>query len=278
MNLRLSVIQMNSKIASRDSNVEKACNMIDEAAKMKPDIILLPELFNVEYFPQYRDHKYLSYAEKDSEYTISQIKVKAREHSIFIAATIFESEIPGINYDSTIIVTPMGEILGKYRKIHPAAVLSLEKIYFRPGSKFPIFKINNWKVGILICYDHCFPESARSLTVKGADLILIPFATTIYKNIWYSSMMTRAWENGIFLAAANKVGREGDWVFNGRSLIANPFGEIVTKASEKEEDIIFAELDHDLICKARKKWPMLRDRRPEIYYSLVKYQEDVTEA
>lgn len=278
MNLKLAVIQMNSKVGDRDGNVEKACKMIDKAGTMKPDIILLPELFNVEYFPQYRDYKYLNYAEKDSEHTISQIKTKAREYGTFIIATIFESDIPGINYDSAIIITPSGKILGKYRKTHPAAVLSLEKIYFRPGSKFPVFTINNWKVGIIICYDHCFPESARLLAAKGAELILMPFATTIYKNVWDASMMTRAWENGVFSAAANKVGREGDWVFSGRSLIVNPFGEIVAKAAEKEEDVIFAKLDHDLICKARKKWPMLRDRRPEIYRSLSECQEDVTEA
>ena len=117
--MRISLIQMNSKEENRDFNVEKACKFIDETMQNNPDIIVLPEFFNNEYFPQYRDYKYLKYAEKDDGYTISRIKESAEKYSVHIVATIYEEEVPGLYYDSAMIIngtinTKDSNITGKY--------------------------------------------------------------------------------------------------------------------------------------------------------------------
>src|SRR5512137_324702 len=122
--MRLSLVQMNSKTASRDENVERACAFVDEAAKRRPDLVILPEFFNVEYFPQYRDYRYMDYAEADDGYTQTRMKEKARQHGLHIVSTIFEMARPGLNYDTAMLISPEGEIIGKYRKVHPAAYLS----------------------------------------------------------------------------------------------------------------------------------------------------------
>src|SRR5262249_39008070 len=139
--MRIALIQMNSRTAARDDNVERACSFIEKAARAKPDIVVLPEFFNNEYFPQYRDSKYMDNAEAEDGYTQTRLKKEARRHGIHLVSTIFEMARPGFYYDTAMLISPEGEIAGKYRKVHPAALLSLEKIYFRGGSSFPVFRI-----------------------------------------------------------------------------------------------------------------------------------------
>lgn len=278
--LKLCAIQMNSRVNGRDANVAKACRLIDEAMAERPELILLPEFFNTEYFPQYRDYKYLSYAEPDTGYTMTAIAAKAKQHQVHIVATIYEMAGPGVYFDTAMIVTPSGEILGKYRKTHPAAVRSLEKIYFKRGSRFPVFGIQDWKVGITICYDWAFPEAARCVAVKGAELILMPFATpfsTLVPNMWERVLTTRAWENSVYLAACNKVGKEGDWMFGGRSLITDPHGTLLAQAGGEKDETIFATISREKVIEARTIRPMWRDRRPEIYTPICAFEEDVRE-
>src|SRR5579859_5112354 len=145
--MRLTLIQMNSRAAARDENVERACQFIDQAAQAGSDFVVLPEFFNNEYFPQYRDYRYMDYAEAEDGYTQSRMKEEARRHGIHVVSTIFEMARPGLYYDTAMLIDPLGEITGKYRKVHPAALLSLEKIYFRGGSSFPVFRVGEWTLG-----------------------------------------------------------------------------------------------------------------------------------
>lgn len=276
--LKLCVIQMNSRERDRDANVATASRYIDAAMGERPDLILLPEFFNTEYFAQYRDVKYMSYAEPDTGPTITAMAAKAKQHQVHVVATIYEIDGPGIYFDTAVVIGPTGEILGKYRKTHPAAVRSLEKIYFKRGSRFPLFDIQGWKVGITICYEWAFPEVARCVAVKGAELILMPFATpfsTLVPHMWESVLATRAWENGVYLAACNKVGREGEWTFGGKSLVADPMGRLLTQASAEKDETIFATIGMEQVLESRKVRPMWRDRRPEIYTPLCAFEEDV---
>src|SRR5262249_25473257 len=144
------------------------------------------------------------------------------------------------------------------------AVQSLEKIYFRGGTRFPVFAVNGFRVGVVICYDHCFPETARCAAVHGAGVVVGPFAAPRFPTC-DALMITRASEDGQSMAPCNKVGLEGDWVFGGRSLIVDPLGEIVAAASDEADDTIVAELSRERVYAARRRWPMLRDRRPEVY-------------
>jgi predicted amidohydrolase len=272
--MRLALIQMNSRTAARDENVKRACALVDEAARQRPDIVVLPEFFNVEYFPQYRDYRYMDYAEADDGYTQTRMKEKARQHRIHIVSTIFEMARPGLNYDTAMLISPEGEIVGKYRKVHPAAYLSLEKIYFRGGSSFPVFRVGEWTVGFSICYDNLFPESCRCLMLHGAELIIAPYATPV-SDPWENFLTTRALENGVFLAACNHVGKEGDWMMSGKSMIIDPLGKIVARASATEEDIITIEIERETVTRARQRFPLARDRRPDAYGAIARATEDL---
>ncbi|MGA2983873.1 MAG: carbon-nitrogen hydrolase family protein [Terriglobia bacterium] len=262
--MRLSLIQMNSRAAARDENVERACQFVSRAAADGANLIVLPEFFNCEYFPQFRDYHYMDYAEPDSGPTTQRMRDLAKELKVWIVSTIFELERPGLYYDTAMLISPEGAIAGKYRKVHPAALLSLEKIYFRGGSSFPVFKVGEWTVGISICYDNLFPESCRCLAIRGAELIVAPYATPI-DDPWENFLTTRALENGAFLAACNHVGREGEWRMSGKSMIINPCGKIAVQASGWEEEIISLDIAREDVFGARRSFPLFRDRRPEVY-------------
>jgi len=137
--MRISLIQMNSRANRLEENVGRACAFVARAAGDKAELVVLPEFFNREYCPQYRDYKYMDYAEDDDGYTQSRMKQAARDHGIWLVSTIFEMERPGLYFDTAMLINREGQIAGKYRKVHPAALLSLEKIYFRGGSSFSVF-------------------------------------------------------------------------------------------------------------------------------------------
>lgn len=273
--MKIAVIQMNGN-RSRDENVAVACQHIDQAATQRPDLVVLPEFFNTLYFSQYWDYSYVDWAERDDGYSISRMKEKAKEHNLFIIASIYEEQMPGVYYNTAMVIDPEGAIIGKYRKTHPPARRSLEKIYFRFGSKYPVFRIKDWKVGIVICYDSFFPEAVRSVALNGAELLVIPFVSyTLANNMWTNLLTTRAFENGIYLAACNKVGLEGDWKLGGSSLIANPAGKVIAKAGKTREEIITAELERNMLYEERKNWPVFRDRRPDLYTAIITPTEDL---
>ncbi|HET6998565.1 MAG TPA: carbon-nitrogen hydrolase family protein [Solirubrobacterales bacterium] len=271
--MKLSLIQMNSA-GERDANLARACDLIDAAASAEqPDLIVLPEFFNTIYFAQYRDTAYIDMAEPDDGPTIKAMQERARAHRCHIVATIFETESAGLYYDTAILIDPDGEIVGKYRKVQPAAVQSLEKIFFRYGSYFPVFRVGDWRVGINICYDTFFPESARCTALNGADLIVVPFAAP-KQVLWRDIMRTRAFDNGVWFAPCNKVGTEREWTFPGGSMIVDPRGEVIAEAGDTEETIS-ADLDLDAVTATRRRYPMFRDRRPELYGPICAPTEDI---
>lgn len=265
---------MNSRAAARDENVERACTFIAQAAAGGAQLVVLPEFFHCEYFPQYRDYNYMNYAEPDDGPTMTRIRESARTYGVHIVATIFEFARPGLYFDTAILVDPAGATVGKHRKVHPAALLSLEKIYFRGGSHFPVFQVGEWRVGFSICYDNLFPESCRCLALNGAELIVAPYATPI-GDPWENFLTTRALENGVYLAPCNHVGREGEWNMSGKSMIITPRGKIAIQASGVEEQIISLDLDRKEVIAARKSFPLFRDRRPELYGAITAAPEDL---
>lgn len=271
--MKLSLIQMNSG-GERDDNLARALKLIDAAAAAEhPDLIVVPEFFNTIFFAQYRDPSHMDLAEPDDGPTITAIQERARAHRCHIVATIFERESAGLYYDTAMLIDPDGAIVGKYRKVQPAAVQSLEKIYFRYGSYFPVFRVGEWRVGINICYDTFFPESARCTALNGADLIVVPFAAP-KQALWRDMMRTRAFDNGVWFAPCNKVGTEGEWTFPGNSMIVDPMGNVVTEAGEAEETIS-ASLDLGAVTTTRQRYPMFRDRRPELYGPICAATEDI---
>ena len=274
--MRLALVQMNSKAGARDENVERASHFVSRAAADGANFVVLPEFFNCEYFPQFRDYQYMDYAEPDTGPTTRRMRALAQESKLWIVSTIFELARPGLYYDTAMLINPQGEIVGKYRKVHPAALLSLEKIYFRGGSSFPVFKVGEWTVGISICYDNLFPESCRCLALGGAELIVAPYATPI-GDPWENFLTTRALENGAYLAACNHVGREGEWEMSGKSMIISPRGKILVQASGCNEEIIAFDISRDEVFAARRNFPLFRDRKPEVYSAISTPMEKLLE-
>lgn len=266
--LKLGMIQMTSAVGDRDGNVAKAERLIDQAVDEGAELVVLPEFFNTEYFAQYWDYTYVDYAEHESDVTISAMRRKAAQRRVHLVATIYEMEAPGLYYDTMFLIDPVGDIVGKYRKAQPAGVRSVEKLFYRAGNEFPVWQVKGFSVGAVICYDHVFPETIRSVAVNGADLVVGPFATNGIPT-WDELMITRAFENGIYLAPCNKVGTEDTWTFSGKSMVVDPAGEVLYQASATDEEVFVVELEKQRVIETRISYPFLRDRRPHAYRALV---------
>lgn len=269
--IRLALAQLNTASDDLDTNLCAATAAIDQAAHAGADLVVLPEFFNLPYFAQDWDTSRFALAESDTGPTMHVIREKARSHGIYVCATIYECRSAGLYYDTAFLVDPTGSIAGQYEKVHPAAVKSLEKIFFRPGSQFPVWNVNGVKVSAIICYDHFFPEAARSAMLNGADLLLGPFAAPLSTTrLWREIMAVRAFENGVYMAPCNKVGVEGNWTFRGHSMVVDPFGTAIASADEQNESIVLADIDPETVMQARAQFPMLRDRIPSAYGAITR--------
>ena len=271
---KLAIVQMNSTDDLK-ANLAKAEAFVTEAAtRHEAGLVVIPEFFNIPYVFQYRDYAHIDRAETAEGPSITLMRKLAKQHGIALVATIFEEEAAGLYYDTAFFIERDGSIVGKYRKAHPAAVQSLEKIYFRYGSHFPVFTLRGLRVGAVICYDTLFPESARCVALNGAEVIVVPFAAPALP-VWRSMMMTRAFENGAWFAPANKVGLEGEWTFGGQSMIVDPTGAVATEFDAVEEGVRSALVSRQAVYDARRVKPMFRDRRPDLYTAISTPTEDI---
>ena len=272
--ITLSLVQMNSG-PDRDANIARAAAHIDHAVEReRPDLVVIPEFFNHPYVFNERDHEHLKRAEPATGPSITAMRAKAAEHRIHLIATLYEEESAGLYYDTAFVIDPEGAIVGKYRKVMPGLYLSLERMYFRFGSRFSVFQVGAWKIGIIICYDTFFPEHARCSAVNGAELIVVPFAAPRV-GPWRELMITRAWENAVYFAPCNKVGPESGWDFGGESMVVDPEGQVLASAGNEGDEIITATLDRRRVFEVRQKKPFFRDRRPDLYGPLCAQTEDI---
>ena len=266
--LKVALAQYTSVVNDADANVQKAVRFINEASSANCDLILLPELFNSEYFGQFRDYTYIRYAETDSGPSLSKVREAAKKGSIFVAANFFEDGGGGHRYNTTALCGPEGEIVGKYRKTHPAAIFGVEKLFYRYGTQFPCFRVNDWAIGLITSDDNFYPEATRSVVLGGAEAILMPHAV-VKGVLWEELFQARAFENSVYICVANKVGREHDFDFCGLSLSVDPLGKVIEEADETTEGITVVDLDRSQVASARNTFHLFRDRRPDLYGRLV---------
>lgn len=268
--------------------IENTAKLIDEAgSQYHPDFIVLTEMFSTPYFCGVHDNRFFQWAETIPGETTEFLAEKARKYKCHVMGSFFEKVIPGEYYNSAVIVGPDGNLLkgklpdgkemDRYRKNHiPVAVmpdgnLVDEKYYFRPGQGFPIFQTPKCPVGCLICYDRSFPESWRSLVLRGAEIVFVMNNSYGFREeSFLYELRTRAIENGIFVCASNKGGREVmafELLHYGISCIIDPFGRVLRQGSaHKGPEIVAATFDLDEVTGARNRLHLLKDRRPEIYY------------
>jgi N-carbamoylputrescine amidase len=200
---------------------------------------------------------------------------------VVLVGSLFERRTEGIYHNTAVVIDDQGELLGSYRKMHiPDDPLYHEKFYFTPGDLgFKSFNTRFGPLGVLICWDQWFPEAARLTALSGARILFYPTAIgwqfdegprvdAAQHDAWETVQRGHAIANGVFVAAANRVGREGDIEFYGQSFVADPFGAVLARASSSQEEILLVECDLSQVEKTRRDWPFLRDRRVDSYGDL----------
>ena len=272
-------------------NIEKAGELTRKAAAEGAKIILLSELFERKYFCQESCYDYYELAVPAKENpAVIYFKALCKELNVVMPISIFERD-GNVFYNTVVMIDADGSDLGIYRKTHiPDDHYYQEKFYFTPGNTgFKVFETAFGNVGVGICWDQWFPETARCLALNGADIILYPTAIGSEPILevdssghWMRTMQGHSAANIVPVAAANRIGREdvepseenggqkSSLTFYGSSFLTDETGDIISKAGRDKEEIIYAEYDFEENRKMRSSWGMFRDRRPECYKDITK--------
>ncbi len=285
---KIAVIQLNLNDAA-ENNLKKCLSWVQDAASQGAEVISLPELYSSHYFCQSEDVDNFALAEPLYSTSFIAFSALAKELGVVIIVPFFEKRMAGIYHNSAYIIDTDGSEAGLYRKMHiPDDPHFYEKFYFTPGDLgFKAFPTNKGKIGTLICWDQWYPEAARLTALQGAEVLFYPTAIgwhPLEKNeygvnqhgAWMNVMKGHAVANGIYVAAANRIGLEqylpntAGIQFWGSSFIAGPQGEILAQASHDKEEIIMAEVDLDLQENVRQNWPFFRDRRIDAFGDITK--------
>ncbi|MBE7118411.1 carbon-nitrogen hydrolase [Bacillus cereus] len=255
-------------------NIERTIAKIRESAKKGAKIICLQELYHAEYFAQSVSVRNYELAIPFEHEALQAMQRLAEELHVVLIVPFYEWVAQGIYFNSAAVFDADGKYLGTTRKNHiPDGPSYHEKYYFTPGNTgYPVYSTKYGKIGIGICWDEWFPEVARILTLKGAEILFYPSAIgsepdypeLSTKPIWTKAISAHSIHNGVFVAAVNRVGKEKDMCFYGGSFISNPMGEIVCSLGE-EEGILIQKIDTKEINEARNLLQFLRDRRTDTY-------------
>lgn len=268
----------------REDTLKRADGLVREAAEKGANIILLQELFETPYFCQVEKYEYLDLASTEEDNAaINHFKKVAEELKVVLPISFFE-RCGNTAFNSIVIIDADGTIVGKYRKTHiPDGQCYEEKFYFTPGDTgFKVWDTAYGKIGVGICWDQWFPESARCMALLGAEILFYPTAIGTEpilpidsEDHWQRCMQGHAAANIIPLVASNRIGTEKDgdssMTFYGSSFIAGPTGEIAEQMDRVTEGVIVAEFDLDEIRDKRRSWGIFRDRRPEMYRPIMKH-------
>ncbi len=276
--VRIALIQLACGENVRD-NEKKHIEKIREAAACGARIIGLQELFHAQYFPRTVDVKNYRFATKIRSELTDMLTALAAELEVVLIVPIYEEALPGVYFNTAIVLDADGIMLGKYRKNHiPDGPQYHEKFYFTPGDTgYPVFDTRYGRIAVGICWDEWFPEVARIFALQGADIIFYPSAIGSEPDrpdyssheAWQTVIRSHGITNGVFIAASNRVGTEKDMTFYGHSFISDPFGDFLASA-QHEETIIHAECNFNRIREARELLQFLRDRRVDTYAPILK--------
>jgi len=276
----------------RQANIAKAKDMVRRAASQGANVVVLPELFETPYFCQDQAAEHFALAQEfEGNSLIAEFAGLARELSVVLPVSFFE-RARNAYFNALAVIDADGAVIGRYRKSHiPDGPGYQEKYYFHPGdSGFRSFPTRYANLGAAICWDQWFPEAARIMALKGADVLVYPTAIGSEPapappvdslDHWRRVMQGHAAANYLPLVAANRVGVErgqaGEIRFYGSSFITGPTGEIVADLGREEEGVIGARFDFDEIAKARASWGLFRDRRPELYGPILSADGDAND-
>lgn len=286
--MRVALIQHSFK-GNKESTVKQTVDMVREAARNGANLAILQELHQWPYFCKSENTDLFDLADSYENDILFWSEV-AKEHSVVLVASLFEKRAPGLYHNTAVVFEKDGSIAGKYRKMHiPDDPGFYEKFYFTPGDLgFEPIDTSIGRLGVLVCWDQWFPEAARLMALKGAQILIYPTAIGWFdqdpedekrrqKEAWLTIQRGHAIANGLPLVAVNRVGFEedengalGGIRFWGNSFVCGPQGEMLSKASEKDEEILYCEIDLKRSEEVRRWWPFLRDRRIDAYEDLLK--------
>ena len=259
----------------REENLYKVEWHVRQAAQLGAGVILPPELFEGPYFCREEKAEWFAEARTlEEDEAVARMRDLARDLGVVIPVSFFE-RAGHAHYNSVAMIDSDGTLLGVYRKSHiPDGPGYEEKFYFRPGDTgFRAWKTQRGTIGVGICWDQWFPESARAMMLLGAEVLLYPTAIGSEphdpeldtRDPWQRAMIGHAVSNIVPVVAANRIGTESGQTFYGSSFIADPRGEKLAELGRTDEGVILGTFDLNAIAATRASWGFFRDRRPELY-------------
>jgi agmatine deiminase len=259
-----------------DRNLARTLELARQAIAGGARILCLQELYRVPYFPQYEKTDASAFAETIPGPSTDAFAALARENGVVIVVPLYERAESGEYYNTAAVIDADGRLLPPYRKVHvPYDPLFYEKSYFRPGDCYRVYDTRYARIAVLICYDQWFPEAARAVALKGAEIIFYPTAIGRiageeppegdWREAWETVQRGHAIANSVHVAAVNRVGDEGEIRFFGSSFVADAFGNVLARAGETNEEILVVEVDLSMNEAVREGWGFFRNRRPETY-------------
>jgi N-carbamoylputrescine amidase len=260
-----------SCVKDKEKNAEKALKMAEMALEAGARVLCFQELFNLPWFPNSRNEKAFEMADTQDSPIVEAMKKKAAEAGAVIVLPLFE-RADSTYYNSALVIDADGAVKGTYRKLHvPDIPLWEEKFYFSTGDRgFPVFETRYGKLGIQISWDNLFPEGSRILALKGADLILAPTACAFKsQHIWQTVITGNAIANAIFVIRVNRAGSEEAQDFYGMSFCVNAEGEVIGGPTGRQDGILLADVDLGSLEETRREWPILKERRPDLYSEIL---------
>jgi N-carbamoylputrescine amidase len=264
------------------ANLDGAERLVRAAAAKGAQVVCLQEMCSTLYFCRREDPALFRLAEAIPGDTTARFGAIAKELGVVVVLPLFERRATGLYHNTAAILDADGTFLGKYRKMHiPEDPGFHEKFYFAPGDLgYRVWETAFGRIGVLICWDQWYPEAARLTAMQGAEVLFYPTAIgwlagekdalgEAQHNAWETVQKGHAVANGCYVAASNRVGREGDTIFWGQSFVSDPYGEVVARAPVAEEAAEAVVCDLERLEEFRNIWPFFRDRRIDSYGPLL---------
>jgi N-carbamoylputrescine amidase len=287
--MKVGMIQQ-SNTADREMNIEKLIRNIKECAKQGAELVVLQELHNGLYFCQTEDTNAFDQAETIPGPSTERFGAVAKELGVVIVLSLFEKRAPGLYHNTAVVLEKNGTIAGKYRKMHiPDDPAYYEKFYFTPGDLgFEPINTSVGKLGVLVCWDQWYPEAARLMAMRGAEMLIYPTAIgwessdtpeekIRQRDAWVTVQRGHAVANGLPVISVNRVGHEVDpsgqtngIQFWGNSFASGPQGELLTVFGNEDDELQVVEIDKNRSENVRRWWPFFRDRRIDAFEGLTK--------
>lgn len=285
--MKVGIVQQ-ANGADRAANIEKLGRHIVDCARQGAELVVLPELHNGLYFCQTEDAAAFELAETIPGPSTARFGELAKAYGIVLALSLFEKRAPGLYHNTAVILDKDGSIAGMYRKMHiPDDPAYYEKFYFTPGDLgFKPIATSAGLLGVLVCWDQWYPEAARLMAMRGAELLVYPTAIgwdsgdsgeekKRQQDAWLTIQRGHAIANGLPVLAVNRTGHEPDpsghtagICFWGSSFAAGPQGELLAQLPADREGVLVVEIDKSRTERVRRSWPFFRDRRIDAYPEL----------